>query len=74
MANKKSNTRANSAREKLSARVRRAYMRGYRNGFEDSAKNANGSKFWGARGYGKGYGDKRKVQKIECRYSQSKNY
>ena len=70
----KTSKRANGSKEKMSARVRRAYMRGYRNGFEDSAKNANGSKFWGSRGYGRGYGDKKKVQRIEHKYSQSKNY
>ena len=73
MANKKPNTRANSTREKLSARVRRAYQRGYRQGFDDSAKNSNGSKFWGTRGYNKGYGDKQKVRKIERRYNNYKN-
>ena len=73
MATKK-NQRAGSTKEKMSARVRRAYMQGYRNGFEDSAKNSNGSKFWSSRGYGKGYGDKKKVQKIERKYSRAKNY
>ena len=73
MATKKSQ-RAGSTKEKMSARVRKAYMRGYKNGFDDSAKNFNGSKFWSSRGYGKGYGDRKKVQKIERRYNQSKNY
>lgn len=66
--------RANGSKEKMSARVRRAYMRGYRNGFEDRAKSPDGSKFWGSRGYGRGYGDKKKIQRIERKYSQSKNY
>lgn len=70
----KTSKRANGSKEKMSARVRKAYMRGYKNGFEDSAKNFNGSKFWSSRGYGKGYGDKKKIQKIEKRYNQSKNY
>ena len=73
MATKKTQ-RAVGTKEKMSARVRKAYMRGYRNGFEDSAKSSSGGKFWSVRGYGKGYGDKKKVQKIERRYNRSKNY
>lgn len=73
MATKK-NQRAGSTKEKMSARVRKAFLAGYKQGFEASAKNPNGGKFWSARGYGKGYGDKKKVQKIERRYNRSKNY
>lgn len=70
----KTSKRSNGSKEKMSARVRRAYMRGYKNGFEDRAKSPDGSKFWGSRGYGRGYGDKKKIQKIERKYTQSKNY
>lgn len=70
----KAKQRANGSKEKMSARVRRAYRRGYKAGFEDSTRSPDGSKFWGSRGYKRGYGDKQKVRKIERRYDQSKNY
>lgn len=57
--------------EKLSARIKRAYRRGYVNGFNDSDKmGKQGSKFWGSRGYAKGYGDKNKINKIQKRYDR----
>ena len=69
----KANQRANGSKEKMSARVRRAYRQGYKQGFEDSAKSVNGSRFWGSRGYSRGYGDKNKIRKIEKRYNRYKN-
>lgn len=68
----KVNQRADSSKEKMSARIRRAYRQGYRQGFEDSAKNPHGNKFFGTRGYKRGYGDKQKIRKIERRYDRYK--
>lgn len=62
--------------EKLSERIKRAYRRGYLNGFDDSEKmGKQGSKFWGSKGYSKGYGDRNKITKIQNRvkkYRESK--
>ena len=70
---KQATKRTQRTSEKMSVRARRAYQRGYKQGFEDSAKNPTGSTFWGSRGYKKGYGDKKIVRKIEKKYNQSKN-
>ena len=70
----KNKQRATSSKEKMSARVKRAYMQGYKNGFEDSTKAVNGSKFFSTRGYNQGYGDKQRIRKIEKKYSDSKKY
>ena len=71
---KKNNKRANGTQEKLSARMRKAYRAGYVRGYEDSANHgANGNRFAGMSGYGKGYGDKKRINKIERRYKRYKN-
>ena len=67
-ATKRGNTRAS-----LFTRARRAYQSGYKQGFEDSAKISDGSKFWGSLGYKRGYGDKQRIRKIEKRYKKHKN-
>ena len=66
--------KAKKKEEKLSERIKRAYMQGYKNGFDDSTKAVNGSKFFGTRGYNRGYGDKQRIRKIEKKYSDSKKY
>ena len=67
------NERAKVKREKMSARIQRAYRRGYTQGFEDSARTSSGSKFWGTRGYNQGYGDNIKIRKIGKRYNKYKH-
>lgn len=52
-------------------RIKRAYRRGYVNGFDDSEKmGKQGSKFWSSRGYSKGYGDRKKISKIQNKAKQ----
>ena len=71
---KKALKRANGSQEKLSARMRKAYQAGYVKGFEDSARQGvSGNRFMGARGYSRGYGDKRRIVKIERKYNNYKS-
>lgn len=61
-------------KEKLSKRIKNAYQRGYLRGFEDSASSGvNVSRYFGKKGYSKGYGDKRTVTKIERKYARYKS-
>ena len=60
--------------ERLTARVKRAYMQGYKIGFEASTRAVNDSRFFSSRGYKKGYGDKQRIRRIEKKYSDSKKY
>ena len=57
--------------ERLSERIKRAYKRGYIQGFDDNSKlGKKGNRFWGSRGYWRGYGDKTKVNNIQKRYNK----
>ena len=70
----KKNQRTKSVKEKMSKKIKDAFWAGYKQGFDASVKNPKGRKFWTARGFGKGYGDKQKIRKIEKRYNHSKSY
>ncbi len=60
------NNETKESKTSFSERIKRAYRRGYVNGFDDSERmGKQGSKFWSSRGYSKGYGDRKKISKIQ---------
>ena len=60
-------------KEKLSKRMRKAYRRGYVQGFEDSKKANSGRGYSGAYGYRKGWSAHRKITKINKKVEKYKN-
>ena len=60
-------------KEKLSKRMRKAYRRGYVQGFEDSRKSAHGRGYVGAYGYRCGWNACRKIRKINAKVEKYKN-
>ena len=59
-------------KEKLSKRMRKAYRRGYVQGFEDSKKANSGRGYSGAYGYRKGAKNRRKSDKYIKQYERRK--
>lgn len=55
-------------KDSFAKRSKKAYRRGYVNGFDDRSKLGNeGNRFFGTAGYSKGFGDRKKIDKIQKR-------
>ena len=64
------NGKKDKKKESYSKRTRKAYRQGYVAGFDDRSRLGDGSRFWGTAGYSRGFGDRKKIDKINRRVNR----